>query len=109
MYSKDGQVIDRREMLRVKLRSLVAEARIIKRQEARVRRGELREELSLHRRTVVRRAARETGLALGFIKGREYREMEPTTHLPPDWVSVDKMLKKYGPSGISVERFKPAA
>lgn len=99
MYSKDNAIVDRREMLRVKLASLVAEARIIRRQEQRTF-GVLRNELAVHRRGTVRAAARETGLALGFIKGRKWEDMEPQYHTTPNWKAVETMVKKYGPTGF---------
>lgn len=111
MYAKDRKtIVDRREMLRVKLKSLAEEARIIRREEHRTR-GELRHELSMHRRGVVRQAARATHLAYGFIRGRTLEQMEPrrNVYLPAYlvehceqalWADVRKMLKKYGPPGM---------
>lgn len=97
MYSKDRTtIIDRREMLRVKLKNLADEARLIRREEQRTH-GQLREELYLHRIGVVRQASRETLLAYGFIKGLTLEQMEPTRHSEPNWDNVKKMLKKYGP------------
>lgn len=95
MY-RDNKIVDRREMLRVKLKSLAAEARIIRREERRAR-GELREELYLHRINDVRRAARSTLLAYGLIRGRTLDQMEPKRYSEPDWDAIGKMLKKYGP------------
>ncbi len=57
MYAKNGELLDRREMLKVKVKSLAEEARIIRREERRVL-GLLRDELSWHRRQDVRSAAR---------------------------------------------------
>ena len=49
MYAKDKEtIIDRREMLRIKVKSLTAEARII-RVEERKTFGALRNELHIHR------------------------------------------------------------
>jgi hypothetical protein len=89
---------DRREMLRVKLKSLAEEARIIRREERRTN-GFLREELHDHRVKNVRQAARNTHLAYGFIRGRTWEQMEATYAVEPDWDSIDKMLGKYGPFG----------
>lgn len=97
MYAKDKtSIVDRREMLRIKVNSLAAEARIIRRAERKAW-GELRNELTLHRRGVVRVAARETHLALGLIKGRTIQQMERKAFRPPDWKAVEKMVRKYGP------------
>lgn len=111
MYAKDKTtIIDRREMLRVKLKSLAAEAAIIRREERRSH-GALRHELSLHRRGTVRWASRATHLAYGFIRGRTLEQIEPRRYVNvPDWLAkqcdkslwddVRKMLKKYGPAGM---------
>ena len=102
MYAKDRQtVIDRREMLRVKLKSLAEEARIIRREESRTR-GQLREELRDHRIKVVRYEARATHLAYGFIRGLTIEQMEPKSTMPwhkyePLRSKVEAMIKKYGP------------
>lgn len=100
MYAKDKiTIVDRREMLRVKLKSLAAEAKIIRREETRTHSG-LRAELWLHRVSIVRSEARCTHLAYGFIRGRTLEQMEPKSDSPPDWERVRKMLKKYGPAGM---------
>lgn len=104
MYTKDKTAVkDRREMLRVKLKSLAVEAKFIRHEEKRTW-GEFREELHAHRIKVVRVEARHTGLAYGFIRGRTFEQMEsnttPETYVIPDWERVRKMLKKYGPSGM---------
>lgn len=99
MYAKDrNTILDRREMLRVKLKSLAEEARIIRREERRTW-GQLREELHLHRVRDVRTEARATHLAYGFLRGRTLEQMEPgRVKLDPYLQGkVDAMLKKYGP------------
>jgi hypothetical protein len=116
MYAKDrSTIVDRREMLRVKLKSLAEEAKIIRREEHRTH-GALRDELHTHRVLQVRSAARATHLAYGFIKGRTLAQMEPTRRPVPDyiesllWADVRKMLKKYGPFGmLEPEVMKKAA
>ncbi len=99
MYDQNKTIVDRREMLRVKLKSLAAEARIIRREEQRTH-GALREELHRHRVDVVRKAARDTHVAYALIRGRTYEQIESKTHpdSSPDWDTVNKMVKKYGPS-----------
>jgi len=103
MYDKNGQLYDRREMLRVKLKNLAQEARLIRREETRTRAGQLRDELALHRRTIVRTAARETHLAYGFIRDIPLERMERNCGskdwLPPDWAAVAKMVRRYGRTG----------
>jgi hypothetical protein len=96
MYSKDGKLMDRREMLRVKVKSLAVEARIIRKEELRTT-GELREELYLHRIKDVRFAARHAHLAYGIIRGRTIEQMERTSKTPPSKGEIERLLKKYGP------------
>jgi hypothetical protein len=100
MYAKDKTtIIDRREMLRVKLKSLAAEAKIIRREEQRTH-GVLRNELHTHRQQLIRRASREAHLAYGFIRGRTLVQMETTSRTKPNWDAIRKMLKAYGPVGM---------
>ena len=86
---------DQRSYLKVKIKSLAEEARIIRKEE-RVSKGERRRGLYLHRIGTVRRAARHTLLAYGFIRGRRYRQMEAKCATTPMWPEVFKMLVKYG-------------
>jgi hypothetical protein len=95
MYSKEGALIDRRELLRIKLLSLVAESKIIRRAEARTH-GVLRDEMARHRANVVRSVTRSTHLAYGFVRGRTLDQMEATSRTEPDWEAIKKMLVKYG-------------
>lgn len=100
MYAKDSlTIVDQREMLRVKSKSLAEEARIIRKEEARTH-GPMRNRLQQHRRGIVRLEARATGLAYGFIKGYAWEKMEPKSSTLPDWARVRQMLKKYGPTGM---------
>lgn len=110
MYAKDRTtIIDRREMLRVKLKNLADEARLIRREESKTH-GALREELRGHRRGIVRSEARCTLLAYGFIKGLTLEQMEPKRDSEPNWDKVRAMLKKYGPVGmLEPEVMKKAA
>lgn len=100
MYAKDKQtIIDRREMLRIKVNSLTAEARMIRRAEQKAW-GELRTELHAHRVIVVRRTARSAHLALGFIKGRALSQMEHMPYTPPNWKEIRTLLRRYGAKGM---------
>lgn len=91
--------------LKVKVASLAAEARIIRKLELRLKRKGVRGDhpsrmsLSSHRRFVVRRECRLSHLAYGFLRGRPYKAMEAKTHDPltkADWDRVAKMVEKYG-------------
>ena len=105
MYSKDNVIVDRRELLRIKVNSLAAEARIIRQAERKARspnllRQGLREEMYFHRTKFLRDEARHTHLALGLIKGRTIEQMEPKRHpetAAPDMARINAMLAKYGP------------
>lgn len=96
MLNNEGKIIDRREMLKIKLKSLAEEARIIRREEQRTR-GALRDELHHHRIQVVRKAARETHIAYAEIRGIPLERVERQGSRPYDAKAVHAMVKKYGP------------
>lgn len=88
--------------LKIKLKALHAESKIIRLHERRLRGGDpLRDSLACHRRGTVRRAARETHLAYGFLRNRSLSSIERTSHRSPDWKAVEKMVTRYGPPGAS--------
>lgn len=88
--------MDERMYLKVKLKSLAEEARIIRLETKRAKRESIRNGLYLHRIGVVRHEARHTHLAYGFLRGKEYRQIEPKAHTVPDWNKVRNMVGKYG-------------
>lgn len=81
--------------LKVKLKSLAAESRIIRHQERKTN-GSIRCQLQEHRREVVRYEARHTHLAYGFLKGKPYTMLEQSCKSEPYWPKVLNMVKKYG-------------
>lgn len=89
--------------LRVKIKSLAAEARIIRAEERRAKHRQQRDlhsQLRSHRVFQVRSAARNTLLAYGYLRGKSYRAIEPHTTGPFPWKfekDVAKMILKYGP------------
>lgn len=102
--------IDEREFLKIKIKSLTAEARIIRDAEKHAHPASLRHSLYVHRVHTVRRAARETCLAYGYIRGVDLRQMEAnagTTNpaglawVNPDWVAIKKMITRYGPKNFA--------
>lgn len=102
MYAEDRTtIVDRREALRVKVKSLAVEARLIRHEEHKTH-GVLREHLHRHRVIQVRDAARNTHLAYGLIRGRAYEQMEPKAFLPPNWKEVRRMIETYGPTGFEL-------
>lgn len=85
--------------LKVKVKSLAAEAQIIRLEERRAGHGELRDRLAVHRRWSVRFEARHSLLAYGYLRGIPYVAMERTTreNNGPDWDHVEGMVKRFGP------------
>ncbi len=75
----------RHTYLKIKLLSLAAKARLIRREEQRWP-GEhpIRYGLHEHRILDVRREARSALLAYGFLRDRAYRTIEPKCHRAPD-------------------------
>jgi hypothetical protein len=96
MQDKEGKMIDRREMLRIKLKTLVAEAHIIRKEEKRTW-GQLRNDLHRHRVLTVRKEARDTHLAYGLIRGRTKDRIEAAAKSEPNWTNVHNMLMRFGP------------
>lgn len=97
MYAQDrSTLVDRRELLKIKLKSLTAEARIIRQQEQKTF-GLLREEMHLHRVRHLRAAARSTHVAYGLIRGRTIAQIEPKADTPYNVGAVQAMIKTYGP------------
>jgi hypothetical protein len=97
---------DQRAYLKVKIKSLAEEARII-REEERKPHADINEfgysakrtGLYNHRVGTVRREARAALLAYGFIRGRKYRQIEVKNNTEPDWEAVQRMVVKYGLQG----------
>lgn len=85
---------DRRLFLKVKIKSLAAESKIIRKEEK--LHPLFREELYLHRKFVVAREARATLLAYSFLRGIPYKKVESNCDSPPDWSRVKTMVLKYG-------------
>jgi hypothetical protein len=96
--------------LRVKVRSLAEEARIIRHEERRAK-PIWRRSLTLgensapdytffhlrnHRVFDVRREARAALLAYGFLRGKSYFAIEAKCYEEPDWTRVAELVKKYG-------------
>ncbi len=91
--------------LKVKVKSLASEARIIRHEERKTR-GPIRSSLHEHRVGAVRREARHTLLAYGYLRARSYAQMERSPRTEPAWDSVERMIKKYGQLKQSIEEWK---
>lgn len=85
---------DQRVYLKVKIKSLTAESRIIRKEEK--KNSRFHNGLAEHRKGTVRRESRLTHLAYGFIRGRKYEQIEQSAREKPDWKRVREMVKKYG-------------
>ena len=82
--------------LRVKIKSLAAEARIIRHEERKTR-GLQRHLLGEHRRGTVRRTARHSLLAYACLRGAAYARVEhQDTRKDIDWHLVKGMAKRFG-------------
>jgi len=91
--------------LKIKIKHLAEEARIIRKEEKKAKERRdypTLDKLHHHRIFVVRRAARETQLAYAFLRGRDYlttekckRDNRPTPYSSTR-KEVERLVKKYG-------------
>jgi len=87
--------------IKVKVLSLAAEAKIIRKQEQLARahhNRRLRVGLMGHRTGIVRREARHALLAYAFLRGTPYKTVEAKCHggCGPDFKKVRETIEKYG-------------
>jgi len=101
--------------LKIKSKTLAAEARIIRfeknRQRAKAKlaralhpdqatiHADAASSLQSHGALVVRKAARSTHIAACFLRGTPYKKVEAKLRKgtkKPDWEAVERMVKKYG-------------
>lgn len=100
----------RRYFLKSKIKTLSAESALIKADEAklirlarkRAAKGKSRANLHknhagfhIHRQQMVRNEARHSQLAYGFLRGRQYPEMEQACYTIPDWAKVEGIVKRF--------------
>jgi hypothetical protein len=92
--------------LKVKVKSLAAEAGIIRLEERRAIGGKRRDDvlyasLRQHRVWDVRKEQRSSLLAYAFLRGRAYSACErPADDNKPDIDRVQSLVKKFGPVGV---------
>ena len=91
---------------RVKIKSLAAEARIIRQEERRCSHGDYAGEsqrgcLRHHRTTVVRLEQRSTLLAYAFLRGRKYRQVERARSPQADYKAIVRIIKSLTFSVVS--------
>jgi len=87
---------DERVFLKVKLKSLAAEAKIIRDHEKKVTDEWIRSELVNHRRNFLRADARNSLLAYSFLNGWEYWQIENKARSKPNFQKIYRMVRKYG-------------
>lgn len=83
--------------LKIKLKSLAAESRIIRKEELK-NKGKWSyqaHDLHYHRVHYLRPITRATYIAYGLLRGMEYLQIEPTSKSQPDWNKVKAMINKY--------------
>jgi hypothetical protein len=97
--------MNRKIALKIKVKHLAQEARIIRKEEQRSR-GDTRDWLYLHRINSVRPECRASHLAYAFSKGTPLAKVEKYPHEIPTstWKRVTKMIVLY--SGRSTEEYK---
>lgn len=93
--------VDRRVFLRIKLRSLAEEARIIRSIEHKHRDISQLNQMHQHRTMLLRMESRHTHLAYGLIRGLRWSDMEHNwasqdKQRQPDWKYIQRLLTKYG-------------
>lgn len=85
--------------LKIKLKTLAEEARIIRKEEQKMRGhiwGPKAEKYHRHRIDVVRTEARATHLAYGFLRNRTYGQVESGSHKTVPYERVAKLVSRYG-------------
>ena len=95
--------------LKIKIMSLAAEARIIRKEECkRPGPSDARQGLYRHRVIDVRRECRIANLAYGFLAGRSYRALEAKCYEQPNWQRVAELIRKFGTPGRPVDAIRKA-
>lgn len=82
--------------LKVKLKSLMAEAKIIKQEELKARDRHIQGQLHKHRTVDVRNEARSTHLAYSILRGKARHTVETPNSADPDKGRIISMVRKYG-------------
>lgn len=107
--------------LRIKVISLAYEAKAIRKDEnyylAKARRraavqksGDQAKEvywgLRRHRIIDVRREARVSCLAYGYLRGRAYKQLEAKCYEQPDWTRVADIVRRFGDLNLKADQIK---
>ncbi len=92
--------------LRIKIRSLADEARVIRSEERKAktnRQTALVNSLCLHRTKVVRPEARCALLCYAFLRGMPYERVEQMPKTRPDWRRIRKMIERFSDASSELE------
>lgn len=92
--------------LKIKIKSLAVESRMIRHEERKLKKlgkGPETIGLTLHRKSVVRKEARATLIAYGYLRGKSYEAIEPGVTTTPDWAKVKSMVTRYGTKDQAAE------
>lgn len=83
--------------LKIKIVSLMDEARTIRKEEQKLR-GMEKWKLQHHRKTVVRDAARRSQIAYAICRDRNWEDPASSHELTrySDWKEIERMVRKYG-------------
>lgn len=81
--------------LRVKIKTLTAEAGIIRHEVAKARNPLRAAYMTEHRRGELRYEARHSQLAYGFLRGRQYAELEYLAAEEPNWKKIAKTVARF--------------
>jgi hypothetical protein len=114
---------DRRTHLKIKIKSLAAEARIIRDEVTKIKKSSKRckdedtertlrwraESLTDHRKGVVREEARHSLLAYGLIRNIPYSVMEEKCREKPNLKKVEEMARRFGANSDMIGVWMEAA
>lgn len=87
---------NRIKQLKVKIKSLAAESKIIRLETHRTKDIVTKNDLAIHRTGIVREEARYSQLAYAFLRGRSYASIEAKTDKGLDLVRVGKLVERFG-------------
>ena len=79
--------------LRVNVKSLAAESKIISKEISKANSPEIKNCLQLHKRRKVRPESRSAQLALAAMKGMPYSKVEPKAYTEPNWNRISEKFR----------------
>jgi len=80
--------------LKVNIKSLAAESKIIRKSESKIRNTYIRGDLNFHRRGPLREESRYSQLAYACVRGIPYSKVESKTQKTVDWNRVQRKVLK---------------